>query len=40
MDLFVDDQIILKPLNKENAAELFPFFKIDLTELSRKKNEK
>ena len=35
MDLFADNQIILKPLNKENAAELFPFFKIDLAELSR-----
>lgn len=35
MDLLVDDQIILRPMDKENATELFPLFKGDLAELSR-----
>lgn len=35
MDLFVDNQITLKPLNKENATELFPLFMADMAELSR-----
>ncbi len=35
MDLYVDDEIMLKPLDQENAKKLFPLFKIDLAELSR-----
>ncbi|MCH5279692.1 MAG: GNAT family N-acetyltransferase [Christensenellaceae bacterium] len=35
MDLFADNQIILKPLDKENATELFPLFMADIEELSR-----
>ena len=35
MDLFVNNIITLKPIDKENAALLFPLFKADLKEISR-----
>ncbi len=35
MKLFVNDSIKLKPIDKDNAALLFPLFKADLKEISQ-----
>ncbi len=35
MDLIVNDSIRLKPIDRENAALLFPLFKADLKEISQ-----